>query len=219
MFTNSFCNCPDGCDVFTFGELPTDPNCVTLPKSSEITLLIFLPEGATPPTDWTSKADWLNVLGQTGDNRARMLRVIGSLPAPEKYTERVIDGAELTFLKEYTLSAEIKSLPDLVYNFLARMQCGPRGYRLWYLDMADILYGGSTGIKVFKTDTDFVHEAGKASVTTANLQISWFTPGCDPARADMPGFLDGLDAIIINPIMLGGSGFGFGTATAGFGAA
>lgn len=200
MAVNTFFSCPDDCSVFTFSALPTDPNCVTLPTTSEIGQLFIVPKltdgsgnyATNPFTDWgtgiintsgTPTTATAGAIDNTSiDNtKSHQLTGIGTLAAPEKQTQIMPGFVEITSLRTYTLNFEIKSLPDTVYNYLVQLQCNKVDSFLFYYADATYVYGSLTGIKPNKVDVDFVHEAGKASVTTATLMIQYDAIG-DPER-------------------------------------
>lgn len=188
-FVNNFCSCPSDCSTsLMLPALPVDPYCNTRPTQSEVRLALILPVGVTPPVDVTDVGQWEGVIANDNvDNtKGKYLVGIGSLEAPEKTVTRVAKGIDVTTQKVYTLSMQITSLPDATYDFLRAFQCNPRDFTFWFYDVHGYLYGGANGISPKLTDVDFVHNSGEESVLSANLNIQFRTPGCDPDRHLVP---------------------------------
>ena len=218
-YINSFCDCGDCSTDFLLPALPTDPNCVAGYQKSEITILLMMPTNATKPTDWTSRTDWEAVLANdnTDNTKGKYLRGIGSLPAPEVTTVRVVDAVDIITYKEFTITHKIRALTDVKYNYLKSLQCNPTNYTFWYYTKADYLFGGSTGIQPFSTDVNFIYDEGKTSIVEAQLVIKWGTESCDPARTSIADLEANFASLTSNAIMLGTGAGVFGDATgAGF---
>lgn len=214
MFVNTFCDCGDCSNDFLLPALPADPNCIAGYAKSEITMLIMIPDGASLPTDWTSKADWEDVLANdnTDNTKGKFLRGIGSLPAPEVTNIRIVDSVEVTTYKEYTITHKIRALSDEKYTFLKSLQCNPINYVFWFYTMGDYLVGGATGIRPIMTDVSFIYEEGKTSIVEAQVTIKYGIATCDPDRTYIADLEGNFGSLTTNAQMFGVGGAAFGAA-------
>lgn len=168
-------------------------------------MVIILPEGVTPPADWTSSTDWEGVLANddTANAYGKYLMGIGSLPQPEEFSQRVVDGVEVVFLKEYTLDFKVNTLTDQTYSFLQALQCNPVNYTMWFYTMGGYLHGGATGVQPNFTNVNFEYSEGKASVVTATVNMRWALRGCDSTRTYLPALIDNFSTLQAVPRFFG----------------
>jgi hypothetical protein len=180
---NAFCDCTT-CDIeFTFGALDTDQNCVGNPLLSQVAGLLIIPDGATPPVDWTSKTDWEAAINNAAtDNTAgRYIALVGGVDVPDKTITRVAKGVDVLSSRTYTLSAEQFNLSDTNRDFLRKLQCNPTNYKFWFETVDGHIFGGATGISPSFTDVDLPLGAGDTDLEKAVIAIQWRSK-CDPDR-------------------------------------
>jgi hypothetical protein len=196
MALNNFCSCVE-CDVeFTFTALDIDQNCAGQPLLSQVAGLLILPDGATPPTDWTSKADWEAVVNNsaTDNTAARYLTGIGGVDVPEKQIIRVAKGVDVLAYRTYQLVLDIFNLSDLNRDFAAALQCNPLNFKFWFETVDGSVFGGSTGISPTFTDADFPLGSGEADLEKATVSIRWRAT-CEPPRTTIVDLSENFAAV------------------------
>ena len=180
---NNFCLC-ETCDTeFYFGALDADQDCAGVPSLSQVSGLLIVPNSATLPSDWESRAAWDAVIDNdsTDNSFGKYLTGVGTIPEPEKTTLTIAKGVEITTIRDYTLTLEIFNLSSAQYEFLRSLQCNPLNYVFWIENVSGHLWGGSTGITPRLTDVDFPLGGGEGDVEKAVLTINWRSK-CDPPR-------------------------------------
>lgn len=185
MATNNFLTvCPSGCDdVLNLPALDTVQDCTKVDLSySQVQDIVFLPSGATGPTDWTSASDWATVIDNTNaDNtKAKVLTVEGGIDAPEKTEVDLPKRKKKTVGRLYTLQGTVKVLTDNKYTYLRALQCGDTSFTFWYTNQ-DHLFGGQNGITPESVDVDFIYSADKDAYEEAIVTITYDADG-DPLR-------------------------------------
>lgn len=175
----------------------------------------MLPDGVTPPADWTSLTSWQAVLANdnTDNTRGKYLPGIGSLPAPDVTTQRIVDTVEVVTYKEYTLTHKVRALDDLRYEYLRKLQCSPVSYKFWMYTKGEQMIGGATGIQPVFTNVNFIYAEGKTEIVEAQLIIRFGSSACDPPRADIPNFAENLAGLVTTPRVLGSMTTVLGTNT------
>lgn len=188
---NEFISCPQDCPVDSnIPVLPADANCDTLPESSEVQFIWFVPDGAPNPfTGWddatpatiTATADSVDNT-VTDNSKSKMFRVIGEVPVPDKVTKIGIGFKERITRRTYNMNLNFPSLAeDEIRAFLQWAQCGiTDGYTMYY-GTEKRVYGSSTGIKLSKIDADLPLETGEDSDEMGTL-ILQFKATTDPNR-------------------------------------
>lgn len=180
---NNFCNCTT-CDTeFLFPALDVDQNCIGDVSLSQVVAVLILADGATPPSDWTSKTAWADVVdnNDTSNSFVKYVTGVGFVETPEKTQLTVAKGVTINTIKTYTLTLEVFNLSNAQYAFLRSLQCNPTNYTFWIENAGGHLYGGSDGILPFLTDVDFPLLGGENDVEKAVLTIRYRSK-CDPDR-------------------------------------
>jgi hypothetical protein len=180
---NNFCLC-ETCDTeFVFGALDIDQDCAGVPSLSQVSGLLIVPNSATLPSDWESRAAWEAVIDNdsTDNSFGKYLSGIGSVAEPEKTVVTVAKGVEITTIRDYVLEMEFYNLSATQYEFFSSLQCNPLNYKFWIENISGHLWGGANGISPQLTDVDFPLGAGEVDVEKAVLTIQWRSK-CDPPR-------------------------------------
>lgn len=191
MAYNDWCNCTT-CDTeHVFGVLPADPDCITEIYESQICGVIILPEGVSPPVDWTDAAQWAAIIDNTNtaNTAAKYLQVVGGVPVPEKNTVTVAKGFKKVTSKDYNFTGDIFNLDDTTREFLRGFECNPDSYRVWFETIDGNLFGGPNGIFVNFSDADLPLGAGDEDIETGQLIIEW-RASCAPERATVGSITD-----------------------------
>lgn len=187
--------CPVTCTVIQLPALPADPNCNTRPVQSELSYFWVKPTAAadTPFAGWvadTASTGTVTIEVDSVDNtvtdntKCKQLSIIGSLEAPEKIQTPGPGFTSQTIARTYTVTMEVKSIPDEMYDFLRAFQCNPKDFTFWY-GSETYAYGSATGIPPTFVDVDFIHASGEESVVTANITVQ-FKALIDPERRNNP---------------------------------
>lgn len=216
MATNTFCTCVT-CDTeFDYPVFDSDQNCTGDVSMSQVCGILLKPEGATAPTDWTSKTDWEAVVdnSDTSNSFVKYLSGVGAVPLPEKTTITVAKGYEITTIREYTLQLEVFNLSSTQYESLRKYQCNPTSYTFWIENIGEHIFGGSTGIAPISTDVDFPLLGGENDTEKAILTIKWRAK-CDPERT----YIQNLSENFASPLvtLFGESDIMFGESDVMFG--
>lgn len=178
---NNFCICETCETEFAFPPLDADQDCVGAPNLSQVCGLLIVPDAATPPSDWESKAAWEAIVDNDTDGSARYLTGVGGVDTPDKTTVTVAKGYKIISIRDYQLVMEVYNLSNTQYEFLRSLQCNPTSYKFWIQNVSDHIWGGTTGISPSFTDVDFPLGNGEDETERAVLTIDWRSK-CDPDR-------------------------------------
>jgi hypothetical protein len=145
------------------------------------------PTLGTPPTDWTATADWATAIDNSDltDVNVKQLSVIGSIPEPER--PEIIMPAQTIIYREgtYTATFQVRSLPDGVYEYLQKLQCGRIKPKFWYTSLGGYMYGSPEGIQSSSIQVNFIKETGTEAYDSANIVLQWKAE-TEPLRIDNP---------------------------------
>ena len=174
------------CDAWNLPAISTCQDGTTyVQRRSEVTALLMLPIGATPPGSWENLADWVNTIDNTStnDTKGKYLVGIGSF-LPDSQVEVVLSGGRMREFRErtYRLSMNILNIDDGHSDLCRKLQTGSRRFNFWILTVGDRLVGGTKGMRPVQVNAEFVLASGDGSrevwqitMTTTFLQFPAMT--------------------------------------------
>jgi hypothetical protein len=182
---NQFLQCPSDCLDFDFGVLDEDQDCTSYDlEFSQVCGLIFLPNAAPLPTDWTSPSDWEEVIDNELTNNSKGRYIIGSgeVPVPEKFIGEYPKKIRRVLDRRYTVRMEVVNLSNNQYEFIRLLQCGDLKCRIWIETVGGLLFGGPSGIVPSLIDGDLPLSSDRNGKEFGTTFIQFFSDG-DPDRA------------------------------------
>ena len=182
---NNFLNCNDCGSVQTLGSIQADQSCILFERPfSQVNRLILLPDGVTPPPDWTDNDSWATVINNADstDNFGKALSGIGGVPVPEKDVEQYGRAREHVGARLYTLNFRVLNMTEAMYNLLLKLQCGNVRFRFWYSTVSDFFFGGEDGLCPWFLDADIPLGPGNTDYINGDITIKWWA-NADPSRA------------------------------------
>jgi hypothetical protein len=186
---NKFTTCPDCDEDLLLTAIDEDQNCTTYEiEDSEVSDIFIRPDGAPDIfASWSTTPTYVadSVDNTVTDNTAsKWLVGIGNVAVANKTETPYPKGKMKVTVREYPLVMRISNLSDAMYNFLRKFQgCGWLGWKFYYVDKANKLYGIAGGLEPSFVDVDFpLAEGGKKE---AILTIR-FKADQDPERRTSP---------------------------------
>jgi len=144
-------------------------------RLSEVSAILMLPHGATPPGDWELLADWVNTIDntKTDDSKGKYIVGIGSFQL-ESQVEVSLAGGRLVENRErtYRLNMAVLNIDDGHTAFFRKLQTNARRFNFWALTLGDRLIGGPSGMKPQRVNADFVLASGNNSREVWNLSFT-----------------------------------------------
>lgn len=190
---NSFLTCPADCDdELTLGPIEVVQDCTAYSQRySQLCGLILMPDGATLPADWTSAADWGDVIDNaiTGNAKGRYLVGEGEIGEPEGVEAEYPKRKTRVSSRVYTLEFSVRNLSDVQYEFLRQLQCGWIDFTFWHETVGGRLFGGTTGIEPLGVNVSFLYSGGRDDKEEAVITLTFESDG-DPDRADVDGIAE-----------------------------
>lgn len=178
---NDFCK--NECDTaFILPDL-----CGLAPQSSEIQAVFIIPLSVSV-SDWTDKAVWSAIIDNSVEGKGKFFKGIGQIAPPEKVRRDYRKVSKITE-RSYTLEHLI---PKNDYDFVKNFQCGNIGFKIWYLDVNENLYGGSSGIRPYFVDADLPRLRGEENTDEGIVFFSW-RARCDADFVNIPGIVEELE--------------------------
>jgi len=160
---------------------------------SQVSGLLILPVGATPPDDWELESDWSDVVGNsdTTNTKAKYLVVRGSF-LPNGITEVNLAGGRLVENRErfYRLSSIVLNINDGHANFGRKLQKNIRDFDVWLLTVGDRMIGGEKGMRPYYVNADFIYNEGNND-REQMLVVMDFVFEQFPAMTSMPADFNG----------------------------
>lgn len=144
-------------------------------RRSEISAILMLPHGATPPGNWENLSDWVNTIDntETDDSKGKYLVGIGSF-LPDTLTEVSLAGGRMVENRErtYRLNMAVLNIDDGHTAFCRKLQTNARRFNFWLITIGDRLIGGPSGMKPQRVNADFVLASGRDSREVWNLTFT-----------------------------------------------
>lgn len=167
-----------------------DPKCPKKIDRSEINYLLLMhPTLGVPPTDWTvaGAGGWADVIDNTDatDVKVKRLYCIGDKPAETRADIPSADGIVIKGEGTYTLNITLPDLPDNLYDYLRKVQCGKVVPTVWYEDRGGNMFGANDGIETNSIVVNFIKDRGDDAYNRAELIIT-FVADTDPDRIVSP---------------------------------
>lgn len=167
-----------------------DPNCAQKLIKSEIGhILLMHPTLGVAPTDWTVEGagGWADVLDNTDSSDVKVKRIpcIGDKPAEERPEITGTNGVTFDGKGTYTLNITLIDIPDQLYDYMRKVQCGKILPIIWYEDNDGNMYGQNDGIVTTKFTPNFIHDRGQDSYVRIDITIQ-FIAQTDPDRITSP---------------------------------
>lgn len=178
-------------------DLPALAQCqdttTYLQLRSQVSGLLILPVGATPPDDWELESDWAGVVdnSDTTNANAKYLVGIGSF-LQNGIVEVNLSGGRLIENRErfYRLTFRVLNMNDGHINFGRKLQKNVRDFDLWILTLGDRMIGGPAGMRPYYVNADFVFNEGNND-REQMLIVMDFAFEQFPASTSMPADLNG----------------------------
>lgn len=183
--------CPADCDTdLQLPAIPEEQDCTTYAQTlSQISDIYIVPDGAPDPiTNWatTPTATALAIDNTVTDNsKSKWIVGQGGVAVPEKVTTEYPKLKSKTDERIYSISFTIKNLVAAQYDFLRQLQCGWTGFKFYYGDLADFIYGVSGGLSPEYVDVDFPKGEANTDKNIAILTLRFRANG-DPERRTNP---------------------------------
>lgn len=203
MAQNNFCTYCTGCDTeHIFPAVEQAQDCNDSVAESQVCGVLIVPDGTTPPADWTAVADWVAIVNNsaTVNTSARWIEGIGGVAVADKTVVTVAKGVQMVTMRRYTLEFQMLNLSSLNREFARALQCNPTNFTFWIYTLSERLFGGSTGIAPIFTDADLPLLAGENDIESGNLTFQWRSK-CDPDRAEVTGLDTSLNSITVTPVV------------------
>jgi len=164
-------SCAAGIPSFADGFDFCAPNVVFGEIEQVIVSPLETETGNPYPNDWTSEADWDDLLtAPTGtDPVAYLIPVRGTLDEPDRPEIEASMYRKFYPPKRFNLPANVDDLSDVVYDACRDMV--NNSVRLWYIS-GGYIFGGPQGI-VVDVDSWPVIEEGEDSMHRYHLHFSW----------------------------------------------
>lgn len=174
------------CDAWNLPAITTCQDGTTYnQRRSEISAILMLPIGATPPGSWDNLADWVNTIdnAETDDTKGKYLVGIGSFQL-ENQVEVSLSGGRMVENRErtYRLAMNVLNIDDGHNNLCRKLQTNARRFNFWLLTVGDRLVGGTKGMRPVRVNADFILASGDQSrevwqinITTTFLQYPEMT--------------------------------------------
>lgn len=160
---------------------------------SQVSGILILPVGATPPDDWELESDWADVVdnSDTTNTNAKYLVGRGSF-LPIGITEINLAGGRLVENRErfYRLSIVVLNMNDGHADFGRKLQKNIRNFDVWVLTLGDRMIGGEKGMRPYYVNADFLYNEGNND-REQMLVVMDFTFEQFPAMTSMPADLNG----------------------------
>lgn len=160
---------------------------------SQVSGLLILPVGATPPSDWQLESDWSGVVdnSDTTNSNAKYLVGRGSF-LPNGITEVNLAGGRLIENRErfYRLSFIVLNMNDGHADFGRKLQKNVRNFDTWLLTVGDRIIGGEKGMRPYYVNADFLYN-GENDDREQMLVVMDFVFEQFPAITSMPADLNG----------------------------
>lgn len=191
MFDNIFTICPDECYTnVVYPAIEIDQLCTDFQVfESQVNTLLFRPDNADSPTDWSIKRDWLQVIdnADTSNQKVKLIKGEGGVLVPTKTISQIGVNHQFVAARLYTLTYRTKNLSDLMYAFLQKVQFSETKFTFNYMNIGGHIFGGEDGIRPWFTDVDFVYADSRDTVEEATITFRWFA-NSEPERAEMDHF-------------------------------
>lgn len=185
---NNFLTClPDCNNNVQLPAIPVSQDCADYDQlNSQVSDVIIVPYTAPDAFTWSAGVPTLvpaNVDNSSaGNSLAKRLVGEGSVSVPEKGEEVLPRNVRMITRRLYTLSFRVKNLSSTMYEFLRLLQCGWKGFRIYYLTIGGVMFGQEGGIRVSFVDVDFPLGGGRNDLQYADLTIQ-FEALHDPYRS------------------------------------
>lgn len=192
---NPFTILPDTlCDAFDLPALAQCQDTTTyLQLRSQVSGLLILPVGATPPDDWELESDWSGVVDNsvTDNTKAKYLVGRGSFLQNE-LNEISLSGGRYVANRErfYRLSFVVLNMNDGHADFGRKLQKNVRNFDVWLLTLGDRMIGGELGMRPWYVNADFVFNGENNDREQLFITMD-FVFEQFPAMTTMPADLNG----------------------------
>lgn len=168
------------CDDFALPVFPDNQDCTTYAqKRSQVCGLIILPDGATPPDDWTMISGWAGVIdnSDTTGASARYITGVGAFLPKEVITVNLAGGRHISNAdRGYTLTLSISNMDAGHMEFGRKLQRNLKNFSVWIQTVGDRLIGGDYGIKPFYVNAEFPFGQGGNDREQITVAMDFFLP-------------------------------------------
>ena len=172
---------PGICDDLALPAFPTAQDCTTYSlRLSQVCAAIILPDGATPPTDWSTYEGWAGTIDNSDltGTKARYLVGIGSfLPTNQVIVDLGEQRLEEVRDREYTFQHAVLNMALGHLNFGRQIEQGYKDFGIWLETLGGRIVGGPKGMRPVFVDAKFPLEGGKSSTERMDLTMKFFFPG------------------------------------------
>lgn len=148
-------------------EIPALAQCqdttTYLQLRAQVSGLLILPIGATPPDDWETANDWAGAVDNstTDNSTAKYLVGRGSF-LPNGVVEVNLAGGRAVETREhfYRLAFSVLNTNDGHADFARKLQRGIRDFDMWVQTVGDRIIGGPEGMRPYFVNADFLFSEG-----------------------------------------------------------
>lgn len=174
------------CSDYDLPVFPVSQDCVSYPQlHSQVSGLVILPYGATPPGDWTSIDDWTATIDNTDTSgtKARYLVGKGSFLLNQQ-VQATLSGGRLVENRErsYRLTFNVLNMDEGHYDFGRKLQNNVRSFSIWLETLGDRMIGGDIGIKPFYVNADFPFNGENGDRESMIVTMDFFLPNSRPQQ-------------------------------------
>ena len=188
MAFNTITSCGADCTDFLLPALPSDPNCISGYAKSEIKHLLIRPRLANGTladnpfdTTWGTGATGValavtaaNIDNTIVDNsKTHHMKGIGNIGDADVATQLIHDDVEVVVNRAYELSFVVKTLDDLTYAYLMKLQCNRSDSLNFYYGTEPHILGIADGLVPNFINVNFAYSEGKTEVVSATIVLRW----------------------------------------------
>ena len=148
-------------DLPAFAQCQTGSNYIQL--RSQVSALLILPVGATPPDDWELESDWSGVVDNTNTDNTKVKYIVGRGSFLQNgLTEINLSGGRRIENRErfYRLTLNVLNTNDGHADFARKLQKNIRDFDVWIQTLGDRIIGGEYGMRPFYVNADFLFTEG-----------------------------------------------------------